>query len=48
MPPASDVFLFNLKEDLAEMVNVADEYPDIVSELKKEYEEFSASLPSGQ
>jgi hypothetical protein len=39
-----EVFLFNLREDLSEMTNVADEYPEKVEELKREYEAFIATL----
>jgi uncharacterized sulfatase len=41
-----DIFLFNLKEDISEMHNLADEHPEIVNELRKEYEAFLATLPS--
>lgn len=39
-----EVFLFNLRNDISEMVNVAEEHPDIVKDLMKEYEEFLSTL----
>jgi len=39
-----ETFLFNLDKDIAEMHNVADENPEIVQALKKEFLEFTASL----
>lgn len=42
-----ETFLFNLREDVAEMHNVADENPGIVAELQQEYEKFRASLTPG-
>jgi uncharacterized sulfatase len=41
-----ELFLFNLKEDIAEMNNLADEYPEKVEELQTEYEAFMATLRS--
>ena len=39
-----DVFLFNLKDDISEMKNVAEDHPEIIADLQKEYETFKASL----
>ena len=32
--------LFNVREDLSEMINLADEFPDKVKELKAAYDHF--------
>ncbi|MEX0980876.1 MAG: sulfatase-like hydrolase/transferase [Bacteroidales bacterium] len=40
-----DVFLFNLREDISEMNNVAAQYPEIIKELTDDYNAFIASLP---
>ena len=42
-----DVFLFNVREDISEMNNVAAEHPEMVEELQQEYRDFVASLDSG-
>jgi uncharacterized sulfatase len=39
-----ELFLFNLKKDVSEMNNVADDYPEKVEELKSEYEAFMATF----
>ena len=43
-----DIFLFNLREDISERINVAEEYPEKVHELQEEYLKFEASLASDQ
>ncbi|MBK1879018.1 sulfatase-like hydrolase/transferase [Pelagicoccus mobilis] len=37
--------LFNLARDPAEMTDLAKEYPEVVSRLRKKYERFLASMP---
>lgn len=39
-----EILLFNLREDISEMNNVADQYPAIVEALEKEYRDFAATL----
>ena len=39
-----EVFLFNLPNDIAEMNNVSEEYPDVVKALDEEFKKFAASL----
>ncbi len=39
-----EVFLFNVKKDPSEMVNLATENPEKVAELEKEYEAFRSTL----
>ncbi len=43
-----EVFLFNVREDVSEMNNMAGQHPEIVGELQKEYRDFVASLDSGK
>ena len=43
-PMEGEKFLFNMNEDISEMVNVWDENPGIVAELESEYKRFKASL----
>jgi len=43
-----EVFLFNLKEDLSERVNLAGEHPDKVEELTREYDNFLSTLDPGE
>lgn len=43
-PMEGEVFLFNLKEDASERVNLAGKHPEKVEELQQEYEAFMASL----
>ena len=40
------IFLFNLREDISEMENVANAHPDIVDALQQEYKDFMATLDS--
>ena len=39
-PVEAELFLSNLKKDKTEMTNFAEDYPDIVRRLKREYEEL--------
>lgn len=43
-----EIFLFNVREDISEMKNVAAAHPDIVDALQKEYQDFLATLDSGE
>ena len=43
-----EVFLFNLTEDISEMVNLSDKHPDKVTELINELDKFKASLDSAK
>jgi uncharacterized sulfatase len=43
-----EIFLFNLREDPSEMINLAGENPEMVTELENEYKKFMASLSSDQ
>lgn len=47
-PMEGEVFLFNLKEDISEKVNLAGAYPDKVEELLREYETFLSTLDPGE
>ena len=42
MPP--QILLFNLKEDLGETVNLADQHPDIVTQLRSLMTELDAEI----
>ena len=39
-----NIFLFNLEKDISEMSNVSASHPEIVADLKKEYDAFTSSL----
>jgi hypothetical protein len=39
-----EIFLFNVREDISEMNNLAGDRPDIVQSLQKEYRDFVATL----
>lgn len=43
-PPQDEVFLANLREDPAESINLAGEYPEIAAELKKKAESWRADI----
>ena len=44
----AEVFLFNLKADISERVNLAGEHPEIVDELTREYQNFLSTLYPGE
>ncbi len=48
MPFESFPLLFNLREDSAEMKNLAGEYPEIVRQLSADYDEFLRSIVSSE
>lgn len=39
-----DIFLFNLRDDPSEMVNLADKHPEKIKELQEEYDAYKKSL----
>lgn len=45
-PKAAEVLLFNLEEDLGEQENLADKYPEVVTELQKKMEALDAEITS--
>ena len=45
-PKKPEVLLFNLEEDLGEQENLADKYPEVVTELQKKMEALDAEITS--
>ena len=41
----TDVQLYNLKDDLSEVENVAEEYPDIVQQLLEDWKNWNEPFP---
>jgi hypothetical protein len=45
-PKAAEILLFNLEEDLGEKENLADKYPEVVTELQEKMEALDAEITS--